>query len=331
MISTELLSKAVYERMHAEQQAFRKELLAMKPEDILDQAYVYAVREDILCAMENTELSMRQAYALLATETPLAQVYKTYLGKDTDYMEHIYDSLEDFSSDMAKLHQESREFPVYRHTFDYAVAHGEEKQYRDSFHANVACKGAIEKAISQHYKNNCMDALASQQVVHEFGFDRTLYVLANTIQLKDWDGRFSQDNKAWARSIQIAGGDEGIAQAPDEAGGSAGDQRCGGGGTGGEPCQFHRHLRHGQGHGPPGQGGQYCLCGIGGLRLRRPHGLHRRVRPGNAGADDRRQTGGRRFCCGCGAVCHEGEESVVYCSDNSIFVGRGIPDAPVIL
>ena len=210
MISTELLSKAVYERMHAEQQAFRKELLAMKPEDILDQAYMYAVREDILCAMENTELSMRQAYALLVTETPLAQVYKTYLGKDTDYMEHIYDSLEDFSSDMAKLHQESREFPVYRHTFDYAIAHGEEKQYRDSFHANVACKGAIEKAISQHYANNCMDALASQQVVHEFGFDRTLYVLANTIQLKDWDGRFSQDNKAWARSVQIAGGDEGI-------------------------------------------------------------------------------------------------------------------------
>ena len=25
-----------------------------------------------------------------------------------------------------------------------------------------------------------------------------------------WDGRFSQDNKSWARSIQIAGGDEGI-------------------------------------------------------------------------------------------------------------------------
>ena len=125
-------------------------------------------------------------------------------------MEHIYDSLEDFSNNMAKLHKDTREFPVYRHTFDYAVAHGEEKQYRDSFHANVACKGAIEKAIAQHYANNCMDALASQQVVHEFGFDRTLYVLANTIQLKDWDGRFSQDNKAWARTVQVAGGDEEI-------------------------------------------------------------------------------------------------------------------------
>ena len=53
----------------------------MKPEDILDQAYVFAVREDILCAMENTELSMRQAYALLATETPLAQVYPEIFGE----------------------------------------------------------------------------------------------------------------------------------------------------------------------------------------------------------------------------------------------------------
>lgn len=210
MISTEQLSKAVYDKMYAEQQAFRKELLQMKPEDILDQAYVYAVREDILCAMENTELSMRQALALLVTDTPLAYVYKTYLGKDLDYMEHINESLEDFASDMAKLHAETRDIPVYRHTFAYAIAHGEEKQYRDSYRANVACKGAIEKAISQHYANNCMDALASQQVVHEFGFDRTMYVLANTIQLKDWDGRFSLDNKAWARSLQVAGGDEGI-------------------------------------------------------------------------------------------------------------------------
>ena len=84
----------------------------MKPEEILDQAYVYAVREDILCAMENTELSMRQALALLVTDTPLAYVYKTYLGKDPDYMEHINESLEDFASDMAKVHAETRDLAV---------------------------------------------------------------------------------------------------------------------------------------------------------------------------------------------------------------------------
>ena len=33
--------------------------------------------------------------------------------------------------------------------------------------------------------------------------DRTLYVLANTVWHKDWDGRISQDNKAWARTIPV--------------------------------------------------------------------------------------------------------------------------------
>ena len=133
-----------------------------------------------------------------------------YLTKDSNYMEHIANSLVELADNMAERHKEIRDLPVYRHTFDYAVAHGEEKQYRKSFHANIDCKEAIEKAISQHYANNCMDALATQQVVHAFGYERTSYVLANTIQLKDWDGRFSADNKAWAKTIQVAGGDEGI-------------------------------------------------------------------------------------------------------------------------
>ena len=32
-----------------------------------------------------------------------------------------------------------------------------------------------------------------------FGMDRTLYVLANTVRHKDWDGRISHDNKASLR------------------------------------------------------------------------------------------------------------------------------------
>ena len=47
MISTEQLSKAVYDRMYAEQQAFRKELLQMKPEDILE--YLSSVYQKSFC------------------------------------------------------------------------------------------------------------------------------------------------------------------------------------------------------------------------------------------------------------------------------------------
>ena len=34
---------------------------------------------------------------------------------------------------------------------------------------------------------------------------RSVYVLANTLQLRGWDGRFSRDNKAWAEHFSIPG------------------------------------------------------------------------------------------------------------------------------
>ncbi len=41
-------------------------------------------------------------------------------------------------------------------------------------------------------------------LIHEiesFGEERVAFVLASTIQVKDWDGRFSQSNKDWAASV----------------------------------------------------------------------------------------------------------------------------------
>lgn len=88
--------------------------------------------------------------------------------------------------------------PIYRYTAEYARDHGELPEYRASYHANVACRNAIDAAISKHYRNNILPDAALQEVVAEFGVDRTLYVLANTIRHKDWDGRFSPANRRWA-------------------------------------------------------------------------------------------------------------------------------------
>lgn len=41
-------------------------------------------------------------------------------------------------------------------------------------------------------------------MAEQFGHERILYVLAITIRQKDWDGRFSADNKQWAKSVPIA-------------------------------------------------------------------------------------------------------------------------------
>ncbi len=103
-----------------------------------------------------------------------------------------------------------KNIPVYQHTGSYAREHGELEQFRDSFKANIACKEAIEAAIREHYRNNCLGREAPQQVVAQFGYDRVFYVLANTVNQMDWDGRISRDNKAWAKTIPVCESTDGI-------------------------------------------------------------------------------------------------------------------------
>lgn len=42
-----------------------------------------------------------------------------------------------------------------------------------------------------------------KDVLDRFGLERTVYVVANTIRDKDWDGRISDENKVWAKGVDI--------------------------------------------------------------------------------------------------------------------------------
>lgn len=86
---------------------------------------------------------------------------------------------------------------VYKRDLEYAREYGELEQYRASLRENIACRDAIEKAISEHHIGNTLNSSAAvKQVTDEYGFDRTLYVLANTVRRGDI--RYSNDNKEWA-------------------------------------------------------------------------------------------------------------------------------------
>lgn len=94
--------------------------------------------------------------------------------------------------------------PVYKYPGDYALEHGELELYRASGRASAACKEAIEKAVNGHYGDNRLDTRAAvQDVVKQFGYERTLYVLAVTVRHMDFDGRISRDNKRWAQTVPV--------------------------------------------------------------------------------------------------------------------------------
>lgn len=84
----------LYEKMKAEQDKYRDWLLAQPPAEILNHTYEYTMREDIVMAMEELELSPKRAKALLKSPSPLDDVYKEFKDREVEHMDTIRDSIE---------------------------------------------------------------------------------------------------------------------------------------------------------------------------------------------------------------------------------------------
>ena len=102
-MNTNDLNTALYEKMSDEQDKFRDWLKSQPPEEILHHTYEYTVREDIVMAMEQLELTDAQAQALLDSPSPLADVYRYFEKLETGYMDVIRDRLRTVPTMCAEL------------------------------------------------------------------------------------------------------------------------------------------------------------------------------------------------------------------------------------
>ena len=204
-MTNEERNTALYQKMFAEQETFRDWLKSQPPEEILNHAYEYTIREDILLSLEYHDLTDAQADALMKSPSPLADVFKDFEKLETNHMETVWDCLENRADAILEDQRRAlRETPLYTQSGTYAYEHGELEQYRASNEANMACKKAIEGAIRDHYSGYCLDGKAAvAEVVNTFGQERTKYILANTVQQEDWDDRFSHSNRDWAKTIPV--------------------------------------------------------------------------------------------------------------------------------
>lgn len=92
-MSNEELNTALYQKMLAEQQQYREWLMNQPAEDILRCCYEYTVREDIVLALEEYDLSDKQCKALLKSPSPLADVFQEFEKRESDYMDNIRDTI----------------------------------------------------------------------------------------------------------------------------------------------------------------------------------------------------------------------------------------------
>ena len=88
--------------------------------------------------------------------------------------------------------------PIYNQSATHARKFGELEAFKASHWANIDCKKDIEKAIKEHFDGMRLDRKAIDDVMKRYGPERVSLVLAATVQVKAWDGRFSSSNKDWA-------------------------------------------------------------------------------------------------------------------------------------
>lgn len=94
--------------------------------------------------------------------------------------------------------------PVYYKDLKQARADGELEQWRSSHKATQACAEQFQKEYERAYEERQVPQFL-QQMVDRYGIERCKIVIASTIQLSPYDGRYSQDMKEAAAAVVIPG------------------------------------------------------------------------------------------------------------------------------
>jgi len=96
---------------------------------------------------------------------------------------------------------------VYMKSHDHARENNELDKYRESIRLNKECANAIDAAIKDCAATDKpgyrLTTEAVSKVIDEYGDQRVSVVLANTVRLAEWDGRYSKDNKDWAKGVAM--------------------------------------------------------------------------------------------------------------------------------
>ena len=87
---------------------------------------------------------------------------------------------------------------LYPYSAKEASERNELSLWRESHRANIACRDAIEDTIRRSFDGMHLDKDCITPVLEEYGYKRTEWVLAATLQELNWDGRFHPANKEWA-------------------------------------------------------------------------------------------------------------------------------------
>ena len=190
------------DKMTAEFNSFRDWLLTQPPEEILNHAYEYSTKQDIMLNVADADLSPAQIETLLRSPNPLEDVYHDSTHVDNTERNYALCQIIEQRADIEM--EKQRAVPIYTGTAQGASERGELDKFKASAEADENCKTAIENAIARNYDGSRLNTSAAiREVREQFGEKRMVRVTASLIANAGFDWRISPDNKAWANKKAI--------------------------------------------------------------------------------------------------------------------------------
>ena len=184
-------------KMTEEFNTYRAWLLSQLPEEILNHAYEYSTKQDILLNVADAGLSPAQIETMLRSPCPLEDVLRDCFRIDQSDYNYTLKVLIDQRADMEM--EKQRGIPIYNGTAREAKERGELDKFKASAEADDACRVAIENAIARNYDGTRLNTSAAiREVREQFGEKRLARVTASLIANRQSDGRISPENMKWA-------------------------------------------------------------------------------------------------------------------------------------
>ena len=190
-------------KMTEEFNAYRSWLLQQPPEEILNHAYEYSTKQDIILNVADAGLSPAQIETMLRSPCPLEDVFKEASYSDmSEYNSFLsFCFAERADAEIAK----QRAAPIYDGTAREANERGEVEKLKASRQADSDCREAIENAIARNYDGSRLNTKAAiAEVREQFGEKRLTRVTASLIANRPHDARISPENRAWADKKAIS-------------------------------------------------------------------------------------------------------------------------------
>lgn len=105
----EELNRQLYDKMSAEFEKFKEDLLNSSPQEVLDRAYEYVIKDDILISLEYNDLTASRADVLLKSENSLNDVYNAWMDSESNHMDEIRDILDSAADGLIRDAEHQRE------------------------------------------------------------------------------------------------------------------------------------------------------------------------------------------------------------------------------